>query len=189
MGPVGWNITPRSTVWLHQWGPGKVFTFIYENETKNIYLFMCKIHPGTLIRWFKKDHTALTYYMLQMKQTKINISYALFHDVQKGPLHLQGSECLRSMTYHCLVIQTARYFYVDSKKPSNGIYSTSHEICIQFVPCHICCGKYWLIITISLRVTSLALGQSYDCPSASEVTLKDMDKKTNQITTTKQSTT
>ena len=28
----------------------------------------------------------------------------------------------------------------------------------------------------SLRVTSLAVGQSYDCPSASEVTLKDMGK-------------
>ena len=31
--------------------------------------------------------------------------------------------------------------------------------------------------TISTRVTSLALGQSYDCPSASEVTLKDMVEK------------
>ena len=29
---------------------------------------------------------------------------------------------------------------------------------------------------ISFRVASLALGQSYDCPSASEVTLKDMDE-------------
>ena len=82
MGPVGWNITPKSTVWLHLWDPGKLFTFIYENETKNIYLFMWKIHPGTPIPWFKKDHTALIYYMLQMTQTKINILYAPFHDVQ-----------------------------------------------------------------------------------------------------------
>ena len=29
-------------------------------------------------------------------------------------------------------------------------------------------------LIMSFRVTSLALGQSYDCPSASEVTLKDM---------------
>ena len=29
---------------------------------------------------------------------------------------------------------------------------------------------------IPSRVTSLALGQSYDCPCASEVTLKDMGK-------------
>ena len=33
-----------------------------------------------------------------------------------------------------------------------------------------------MILPISFRVTSRALGQSYDCPSASEVTLKDMGK-------------
>ena len=32
-------------------------------------------------------------------------------------------------------------------------------------------------LPIFFRVASLALGQSYDCPSASEVTLKDMDKR------------
>ena len=36
---------------------------------------------------------------------------------------------------------------------------------------------------ISFRVTSLALGQSYDCPSASEVTLKDMGKNLYQTKT------
>ena len=37
---------------------------------------------------------------------------------------------------------------------------------------------FWYIdviyLPISFRVASLSLGQSYDCPSASEVTLKDM---------------
>ena len=33
-----------------------------------------------------------------------------------------------------------------------------------------------LVPSLSSRVTSLALGQSYDCPSASEVTLEDRDK-------------
>ena len=33
-------------------------------------------------------------------------------------------------------------------------------------------------LPISFRVASLALGQSHDCPSASEVTLKDMGKLT-----------
>ena len=31
-------------------------------------------------------------------------------------------------------------------------------------------------LSLSSRYTSLALGQSYDCPSASEVILKDMGK-------------
>ena len=33
-----------------------------------------------------------------------------------------------------------------------------------------------MYLPISFRVTSLALGQSYDCPSGSKVTLKDMGK-------------
>ena len=43
-------------------------------------------------------------------------------------------------------------------------------------PCCFVVVRYWLIFAISIRVTSLALGQSYDCPSASETTLKDMVK-------------
>ena len=43
------------------------------------------------------------------------------------------------------------------------------------------CVLLWLgrnqFFIISFRVTSLALGQSYDCPSASEATLKDMEKQ------------
>ena len=34
----------------------------------------------------------------------------------------------------------------------------------------------WSVLPISFRVTSLALGQSYDCPSAIEATLKDMGR-------------
>ena len=39
-----------------------------------------------------------------------------------------------------------------------------------------------LSLPISFRVASLALGQSYDCPSASEVTLKDMKTDWQQTT-------
>ena len=35
---------------------------------------------------------------------------------------------------------------------------------------------HMIYLPIFFSVTSLALGQSYDCPSASEVTLKDMGK-------------
>ena len=53
---------------------------------------------------------------------------------------------------------------------------------LQFLPRikYIVCGlvyfvvvRYRLILSISFKVSSLALGQSNDCPSASEVTLKD----------------
>ena len=42
-----------------------------------------------------------------------------------------------------------------------------------------------IYLPISLRVTSLALGQSHDCPSANEVTLKYMGKVSRNLTTTK----
>ena len=49
--------------------------------------------------------------------------------------------------------------------------SKSKEIwtCLAFVML-----RFSLILIISFKVPSLALGQSYDCPSASEATLKDM---------------
>ena len=48
-----------------------------------------------------------------------------------------------------------------------------HRVCTLF--CFVAVG-YKLAWTISFRVTSLELGQSYDCPSASEATLKDVGK-------------
>ena len=52
-----------------------------------------------------------------------------------------------------------------------------NEICRDLV---IWCSLMWLVngwyLPISCRVASLALGQSYDCPSASEATLNDMGK-------------
>ena len=55
-------------------------------------------------------------------------------------------------------------------------YSIPQEICTRFL---LCCALLWLYIDwfpISIRVTSLALWQSNDCPSASKATLMNMDK-------------
>ena len=38
------------------------------------------------------------------------------------------------------------------------------------------CGLIMVGLPVSFRVASLPLGQSYDCPSASEATLKDKGK-------------
>ena len=42
--------------------------------------------------------------------------------------------------------------------------------------CHLFSWIFLMHLPIYFRVTSLALGQSYDCPSANEVTLKDTGK-------------
>ena len=49
---------------------------------------------------------------------------------------------------------------------------------------YISLGSHVICLPISFMVASLALGQSYDCPSASEETMKDMGKiDQNQATT------
>ena len=66
----------------------------------------------------------------------------------------------------------------------NKILKTVHPIkYAQLYFALFCCGyfisNHWnhvIKLPISFRVASMALGQSYDCPSASEVTLKDMGK-------------
>ena len=65
-----------------------------------------------------------------------------------------------------------------------------HELCLSLITL-LWFDAGWFIHIF--RVTSLALGQSFDCPSASEATLKNMGKYSLSIhchvTTTKQSTT
>ena len=48
----------------------------------------------------------------------------------------------------------------------------AHGFCFAVL----CCGYTWTAFPISIRLTSLALGQSNDCLSASKATLMDMDK-------------
>ena len=64
----------------------------------------------------------------------------------------------------------------------------AHGFCFAVL----CCGYTLTDFPISIRLTSLALWQSNDCPSASKSTLMNMDKyfiMNDCITTTKQSTT
>ena len=53
------------------------------------------------------------------------------------------------------------------------VCSISQEICTRFL---LCCGYTLTDFPISTRLTSLALWQSNDCPSASKATLMNMDK-------------
>ena len=57
----------------------------------------------------------------------------------------------------------------------------------QVVLWHWTCEKplHVIHLLIFFRITSLALGQSYDCPSASEVILNNMGKTNSYQTTTK----
>ena len=60
---------------------------------------------------------------------------------------------------------------IDSSTSQNNAHTSLYFIMVW----------YRSVLPISFRVTSLALGQSYDYPSANEVTLKDMGKSSTCI--------
>ena len=70
-------------------------------------------------------------------------------------------------TQHC---------YVSRAQIRCWSYSISQEICTRFCFAVLCCGYTLTDFPISIRLTSLALWQSNDCPSASKATLMNMDK-------------
>ena len=87
-------------------------------------------------------------------------------------------------------------FYSTTYRWVNGLpvthgripYSISQEICTRFCCALLCCGYAivhneftWKYLSIFIRVALLALGQSLDCHSASEVSLMDMGKSVNVL--------
>ena len=77
--------------------------------------------------------------------------------------------------------KSKRSFQRPVSRINNGIYGRPNKICTQSCFTLLC---LWSNLPILFRVALLALGQSYDCPSASEATLtrshKSMVAKTNK---------
>ena len=71
----------------------------------------------------------------------------------------------QSDTHKMLVGEEGVWYTVYPKKYAHGFYFAV-----------LCCGYTLTDFPISIRLTSLALWQSNDCPSASKATLMNMDK-------------
>ena len=57
------------------------------------------------------------------------------------------------------------------------IYNTPHELCIWCaLLCFVVAGEWLVLVAIIFRVASLVMGQSNDCTSANEATLKNIIK-------------
>ena len=71
----------------------------------------------------------------------------------------------------CLICQLIKQFVVTR---TNTVYPNkyAHGFCFAVL----CCGYTLTDFPISIKLTSLALWQSNDCPSASKATLMNMDK-------------
>ena len=75
------------------------------------------------------------------------------------------------VTYHCVV---KRWQGLTNCNVTYTVYPKkyAHGFCFAVL----CCGYTLTDFPISIRLTSLALWQSNDCPSASKATLMNMDK-------------
>ena len=65
---------------------------------------------------------------------------------------------------------------LDNALSSGWILQYIPKICARLLLAVLCCGYTLTVFPISIRLTSLALLQSNDCPSASKATLMNMDK-------------
>ena len=88
--------------------------------------------------------------------------------------------------YHASYSQNNIFKYKSTHANGRYIYSISQEIYTRFSLCFallwLCNHSYWIhmkYLSIFIRVALLALGQSLDCHSASEVSLMDMGKSVN----------
>ena len=82
----------------------------------------------------------------------------------------------RSSVSNSVVVIRQRCCY-NTAKYNETLYTVypkkyAHGFCFAVL----CCGYTLTDFPISIRLTSLALWQSYDCPSASKATLMNMDK-------------
>ena len=66
------------------------------------------------------------------------------------------------------------YVHLQPQQMMNTVYPKKYAHGFCFVV--LCCGYTLTDFPISIRLTSLALWQSNDCPSASKATLMNMDK-------------
>ena len=81
--------------------------------------------------------------------------------------------------YETMVYAMKKYLqlYMGMGTDMNKLYTVypkkyAHGFCFAVL----CCGYTLTDLPISIRLTSLALWQSNDCPSASKATLMNMDK-------------
>ena len=90
---------------------------------------------------------------------------------------MRRTECQR-FHFYLWKIKPSLHYYINiiaynCHSTYHRLYSISQEICTRFL---LCCCYTLTDFPISIRLTSLALWQSNDCPSASKATLINMDK-------------
>ena len=120
-----------------------------QNYTSNVPFTSCGWKP-----WVKWHNRKLTmHWWCIVVFTSHTISYGEYGFQCNSPCH---QICVYTIT-RCYTVYPKKY---------------AHGFCFAVL----CCGSTLTDFPISIRLTSLALWQSNDCPSASKATLMNMDK-------------
>ena len=85
--------------------------------------------------------------------------------------YMNQSQCI---TYLYVSYQPSQVWHYDSMGELSTVYLKEYAHGFWFAV--LCCGYTLTDFPISIRLTSLALWQSNDCPSASKATLMNMDR-------------
>ena len=92
-----------------------------------------------------------------MKRKRVNTTLGHLHDLALWPQRWPWSWSFKVRVWNSLTVYPKKY---------------AHGFCFAVL----CCGYTLTDFPISIRLTSLALWQSNDCPSASKATLMNMNK-------------
>ena len=143
--------------------------------------FPISIRLTSLALWQSNDcPNASKATLMNMDKYFIWIHYERLHNYNKAKHN--KTVCIFLGIYCSLPIQKIVYTLFFSQRDTTiwsmwrRMYSISQEICTRFCFAVLCCGYTLTDFPISIRLTSLALWQSNDCPSASKETLMNMDK-------------
>ena len=121
-------------------------------------------------------HKVLQTELLQPPSPEHMLAYCQW-DAQKQKSHLVNWQCRPSVccyTFGIITRNSSHYDVAQFSVSQGTVYlkKYAHGFCFAVL----CCGYTLTDLLISIRLTSLALWQSNDCPSASKATLMNMDK-------------
>ena len=121
-----------------------------------------------ILKFGSKKNITITWWHIVTNYSIWSPIHIWHHNILHLYIHIQcapGVAALSTLNTSCMGVYGIAWCTVYPKKYAHG-----------FCFAVLCCGYTLTDFPISIRLTSLALWQSNDCPSASKATLMNMDK-------------
>ena len=140
----------------------------------SLIFFNIPIESGTIIKPCTLKHFQVTYMLHKVGYWTIIFYYILKTIITNiNYNHLPRGD---TAEYQCDQLIQGRVISVNKTSSTDATTVYPKKYAHGFCFAVLCCGYTLTDFPISIRLTSLALWQSNDCPSASKATLMNMDK-------------